>query len=230
VRIGAAGAGTARAVQALARHGRVELAVLPADPDRSALDDLLSVVDERRLVVLADLAGLNQVVQRLLRRSALAGTPVGAIIDDPQWTGALGLPAEPTAAAEAAATGTPASLGLIRDDRGGIVLGRAELHPLIGRVFGLRGYVEDGELADSVVRTLSVTPDRTALRATVRRGRLHPTRTLSGRAVTVRCEPARLTVDGRDLPEPRSRVTWWYEPACWQLVRPISVPAVNGVS
>ena len=211
---------TERALAALGRYGAVQLAALPAADDRTELDDLLSGVDGRRLVVLADLAGLNLVVRRLLRRSLLAGTPVGAVIDDPPWNRAVGLPVDPVAAAEVAATGSPARLRLVREDQGGIVLREAVLRPAAGRTFGVRAYVEDTELVDARVRALTVAPDGHGLVATVRRGGVHPARTLHGRAVTLRCQDARLVVDGRELPVLRSRATWWCDRDSWQLVRP----------
>jgi hypothetical protein len=213
---------TERALAALGRYGAVHLVALPATADRAVLDDVLSGVAGRRLVVLADLAGLNLVVHRLLRRSLLAGTPVGAVIDDPAWNRAVGLPGDPVAAAEVAATGSPARLRLVREDHGGIVLREATLRPAAGRRFGVRAYVEDTELVDARTRTrtLTVAPDGHGLVATVRRGGVHPARTLHGRAVTLRCQEARLAVDGRELPDLRSRATWWCDRDSWQLVRP----------
>jgi hypothetical protein len=220
VRLGAPDGRTEQALAALGRYGAVQLAALPAAPDRAELDGLLSGVGGRRLVVLADLAGLNLVVRRLLRRSLLAGTPVGAVIDDPPWNRAVGLPGDPAAAAEVAATGMPAGLRLVREDHGGIVLREATLRPAAGRTFGVRAYVEDAELVDGLVRALTVAPDGHGLVATARRGGVRPARTLHGRAVTLRCQDARLAVDGRELPDLRSRATWWCDRDSWQLVRP----------
>ena len=219
VRIGPPDARTEAVLGALRGHGAVELASVPAGADPSTVDQVLSAVHGRRLVVVADLPGLNRIVLRLLRRSLLAAVPVGAVVDSPQWTQAVGLPADPVAAARVAATGTPTALRLVRDDQGGIVLHAARLRPWTGRRFGVRGYVEDTELVNAPVRELAVAPDRDAVRATVRPGGLRRARTVRGRAVTLSCQDARLTVDGTDLPNPRRRVTWWLDDGRWLLVR-----------
>jgi len=220
------------ALAVLAGFGSVEHIGLAAAAEPSAVDAVLGRVGGRRLVVLAPgTAGLNIVVLRLLRRSLLADTPVGVVLGDPRWMTAAGLPAAPAAAAEVAATGAPAPMGLVRDDHGGIVLSSAVLRPwapagrTAGRTVGLRAYVEDAELAHGSVRALVVHPADGALVAAVRpRPGLLPglrrARALRGRAVTVSCAEARLTVDGVDLPRPQTRRTWWYEPGRWQLVRP----------
>jgi hypothetical protein len=218
VQVGVADGRAATVLAVLREHGTVQAAT--AGADRSEVDTLLSTVDGRRLVVLGDLPGLNRIVLRLLRRDLLASTEIAAVVDSPQWTRAVGLPADPVAAARVAATGTPAPLGLIREDQGGIVLHSATLRPWTGRTLGVRAYVEDAELVNAPVRALTVTPDADDLAAAVslpwpRRGR-----TLRGRAVTVSCAEALLTVDGADLPNPRRRATWWFEPARWRLVRP----------
>jgi hypothetical protein len=41
---------------------------------------------------------------------------------------------------------------------------------------------------------------------------------VSGRAVQVSCDEARLTVDGREHPRPATRRNWWVEPGGWLLV------------
>jgi len=224
VLVGAPDARTEAAVRVLRGYGTVELATVPDGPDKSTVDPVLSTVEGRRLVVLADLPGLNRVVLRLLRRSLLDTTPVGAVVGSPQWTRTVGLPADPAAAARVAATGTPVELGLVHDDQGGIVLHAATLRPWSGGRFGVRGYVEDAELVNDRVRELAVIPDGDALRATARRGHLRTTTTLRGRAVTVSCEGARLTVDGAELANLRRRTTWWHETARWRLIRPTLRP------
>ena len=206
------------ATTALAEHGDVRTA--PAGPDATAaeLDAVLSTMDARRLVVAGDLAWLNKVVGRLARRGLLADTPVGAIVTDPEWTVAMGLPADPAAAARVAATGTPTPRGLIRDDHGGVVLGRAELSPWAGGTFGVRAYVDDTELVNEPVTRLRVTPGDGQLGARVERRGLRRGRGLTGRALTVSCAQARLVVDGAASNRPQIRRTWWYEPDRWRLI------------
>jgi hypothetical protein len=224
VAVGAPDARSRAALQVLRGHGRVESVTLPAGADRSTVDPVLAGAAGRRLVVIGDLAALNMVVLRLLRRELLDTVAVGAIVDSPQWTTMVGLPAGPVAAARVAGTGTPAALRLVRDDQGGIVLHRATLQPWRGRRFGLRAYVEDEVLVGGPVRALAVGPDGGALRATARPGLPRPARTGRGRAVTVSCQEARLRVDGAAAANPRRRATWWLDEACWQLVRPARQP------
>jgi hypothetical protein len=228
VQVGAPHARRGAALDALRGHGRVEFAAVPAGADRSTVDALLAGAGARRLVVIGDLAGLNLVVLRLLRRGLLDAVPVGAVVDSPQWTRTVGLPGGAAAAARVAATGAPAGLRLLRDDQGGIVLHRATLRPWHGRRLGVRGYVEDAELVNAPVRAVAVGPDAGALRATVRPGLLRPARTMRGRAVTLSCQDARLTVDGAGTPSPRRRVTWWLDDARWQLIRPVPPPPAPG--
>ena len=225
MRVGRPGARTGDVLDVLRAHGPAELVTVPAGASRSTVDEVLSTVDGRRLVVIADLAGLSMVVLRLLRRSLLGSVNVGAVVDSPQWTRAVGLPADPVAAARVAATGAPAGLRLARDDQGGILLHAATLRPWTGRRFGVRGYVEDAELVNAPVRAISVGPDGDALRAVARPGIPHRARALRGRAVTLSCQDARLTVDGTDLPNPRRRATWWLDEARWLLVPPVIRPA-----
>jgi hypothetical protein len=182
------------------------------------VDDIWSTVDGRRLVVLADLAGFSRVLVRLLRRNLLASTDVAAIVDSPQWMKMAGLP-RGRRAAVVAATGAAAPLGLIRDDQGGLVLAGVRMRAATGRRFGVRAYVDDAELVNAPVRGLTVRPAGTGLRAVAGPGRWRR-RAADGRAVTVSCEPARVVIDGVELPNPRRRDTFWHDPDCWRLVRP----------
>jgi hypothetical protein len=215
VQIGTAGTG---ALAELRRYNAVSVARLDPAAGRSTVDDLLSTVDGRRLVVLADLAGLSRIVLRLLRRGLLPSTEVAAIVDSPQWTRLVGLPRGSRAVA-VAATGVAAPLGLVRDDQGGIVLAGVTMRPATGRRFGMRAYVEDTELVNAQVRDLVVRPSAAGLRATAGLGSWRH-RAEVGRAVTLSCEPATVVVDGVELPNPRRRATFWYDPDCWRLVRP----------
>lgn len=218
VQIGTGVAATS-ALAELRRYGDVSLTELPAGADKSTVDSALSTVDGRRLVVVGDLAGLHNVVLRLLRRDRLRSVEVAAIVDSPQWTAMVGLPRDPVAAARRAGTGQPRPLGLVRDDQGGIVLCEAVLRAVApARRFGIRAYVEDTRLVDERIRELAVRPVSAGVRASAALGWWRR-RTVTGRAVTVGCEPAAVTVDGVLLSNPRRRATFWYDPDCWQLVR-----------
>jgi hypothetical protein len=220
VQIGTGGPGTRAALAELRQHGAADPHLLPADADKSTVDDLLSTLDDhQRIVVIAgDLAGLSRLVLRMLRRGLLGRHEVAAIVDSPQWTDLVRLPRGPAAQALVAATGSAEPLGLVRDDQGGIVLAGAEMWPDEARRFGVRAYVEDVLLVDERVRAITVRPAGTGLRAAAEVG-LGRHRVVHGRAVTLSCEPARVRIDGVPLPNPRRRATFWYHPDCWQLVR-----------
>src|SRR5205823_15003426 len=85
VGVGGPGARTGDVLDVLRAHGPAELVTVPAGASRSTVDEVLSTVDDGRLVVIADLAGLSMVVLQLLRRSLLGSVTVGAVVDSPQW-------------------------------------------------------------------------------------------------------------------------------------------------
>jgi hypothetical protein len=193
---------------------------LDADADKSTVDEVLSTVDGRRLVVVGDLPALSRILVRLLRRGLLGTTAVAAIVDSPEWTHAVGLPSDWRDQARVAASGAPRRMGLVRDDQGGIVLAKVEMWPDEARRFGIRAYVEDTLLVDDPVRAITVNPTPTGLRAEADFGFGRRRRVVDGRAVTMSCQPARVRIDGVPLSNPRRRATFWYDPDCWQLVTP----------
>jgi hypothetical protein len=218
VQIGTARPDWPAAVAELRRHGDVAVTELAAGADKSTMDDALSTVDGRRLVVFGSLTGLGAVLVRLLRRDRLADLEVATIVDSPQWTHLAGLPRSAVAAARVAATGVATSRGLVRDDQGGIVLTGAVLRPDRQRRFGVRAYVDDTLLVDARVRELAVRPRTAGVRGVAALG-WGRRRVAEGRAVTLSSEPARVRVDGVELANPRRRATFWYDPDCWRLVR-----------
>lgn len=215
VQIGTAGP---EVLAELGRYGEVRPHLLPADADKSTVDEVLSTVDSLRLVVIGDLPAFSRIVVRLLRRGLLGTTDVAAIVDSPQWTSSVGLPLGWRDQVAVAAGGAARALGLVRDDQGGIVLDVAEMWPDEARRFGVRAYVEDTLLVDEPVRAITVRPTATGLRAVADRGwGRRPA--VAGRAVTMSCQPARVRLDGVPLPNVRRRATFWYDPDCWRLVR-----------
>jgi Diacylglycerol kinase catalytic domain len=213
------------AQEVLSAAGDTRTVHVPTAPARKELDAALDVAAGRLLVVAGDDAALNAVVRRLLRRDRLgdvpvAFVPVGVPVGGSALCRAAGLPEDTARAAGVAAGGRARPRGLVRDDHGGVLLGRATLTPWDGDRFGARAHVDDTPVADGVVRELAVRPAEGCLTATVRRGRLRRPSGARGRAVTVGCAPARLTVDGAPHPRPQRRWTWWYEPDRWHLVVP----------
>lgn len=219
--------------EVLSAAGETRLHHVPAPPPRQELDRALDKTGGGLLVVAGGDDALNAVVQRLLRRGQLGevptafvpvGTSAGGSASGPAGGSAVcraaGLPEDTDSAARVAVTGQPRLRGLVRDDHGGVLLGRAALTPWEGDRFGARAYVDDTAVADGVIRELAVHPAQGCLAVTVARGRLRRTVRERGRAVTVSCAQARLTVDGATHPRPQSRRTWWYEPDRWRLVVP----------
>ncbi len=93
------------------------------------LDRLLRALDGRMLVLAGGDGSVHLAVGRLLRQdpALLAGTTIGLV---PLGTGndlarGLGIPTDPTEAAELCQTGTPRPLDLIVTDRGGVVVNTA---------------------------------------------------------------------------------------------------------
>ena len=192
-----------------------------ARPERSELDRALNSLGGARLVLAADDAGVGAVVGRLLRRDALGSTPVALLpVRGPGLLRErLGIPTDLAAAAKLALTGVPTPQGLVRDDHGGVTLGVSQLVPLTGSTLGMLAYVDEDELVNAPVRSLTVTPGPAGLTAAVDLPRrLRRTRTLAGRAVTVSCEEARLLLDGMPRGQAQTRCTWWFEPDRWQVI------------
>jgi hypothetical protein len=85
----------------------------------------------------------------------------------------------------------------------------------------MRSYVDEAELAEGEVRQLVVTPRSAGLHAEVALPRrFRANRWMTGRAVTVSCDPARIIIDGVGHAHPQTRCTWWFEPDRWLVVRP----------
>ncbi|MCD0485380.1 hypothetical protein LO771_24070 [Streptacidiphilus sp. ASG 303] len=129
-------------------------AVKVAVPETAAeLDRVLAHRGRKRPVVVGDDRALQRVVQTLHRQRELGAGAVGLIpVGDTPSTAlarALGVPAEPVAAARAVLGGGERSLDLLVDDSGGVVLGglcipgRPPLRP------GVRGGGEHRSAADA---------------------------------------------------------------------------------
>lgn len=217
---------------------------VPARPGRADLDPVLADPTLRRLVVAGTDADLAAVLQRLLRANRL-GVELAFVPADRRSAAARvwGLP-HGAAALELALHGTAREVPLIRDDSGGVLVGRGELRGAGGgavhgeaycdAVLALRGRARRVVVTPWPHGASRASPDGTAggiavragLRAGFPDGRVRavaPTaRTgrgaATGRAVQVGCLPATLVHDGVAHPRPVTRWAWYRHVADWRLV------------
>jgi len=201
---------------------------LPARPGRTELDPVLAEHSPRRIVVAGTDADLAAVLLRLLRTERLdvevaylphARSPASA---------AWGLPTG-AAAAALAVSGTAAPVPLVRDDTGGVLVGRGEIRDVRGEC-----YCDETLVLRGHARRLVVTPGPGGIavragwsgRAADGRVRAVPARaprgagSATGRAVQVGCEPAIVVADGVPHPRPIPRRTWYRHTTDWLLVLP----------
>jgi hypothetical protein len=206
------GTGTHRAVTALT--------ALPACPGREELDETLTGLDGRRLVVCGTDADLAAVLLRLLRTEALATVPVGYVpVSASSAVARLwGLPTSPSAAAEVALRGAPDRLPLVRDDSGGVLVGLGVVRPLDGVAYCDVEVVLRGRAS-----RLEVVPDPALglVVRVVRRGLPgRRVRCTAGRAVQLGCQPTAVWRDGV-AGRTTDRWTWYRHTEDWQLARSI---------
>ena len=221
-------------------HGDLRTVALPPRPGRADLEPVLADPDLRRLVVAGADADLAAVLQRLLRADRL-GVELAYVPADRRSDAARvwGLP-HGAAALELARHGTASPVPLVRDDSGGVLVGRGEVRAIHGEaycdaVLALRGtarhlvvtpwpHAAGGASPDGTTGGVAV---RAGLRAGLPDGRVRavpPTaRTgrgaATGRAVQVGCLPATLVHDGVAHPRPVTRWAWYRHVADWLLVR-----------
>ncbi len=199
--------------------------VLPSCPGRAELDPVLRDLTARRVVVAGTDADLAAVLLRLLRRERLdvevAYLPRGRSAAARAW----GLPRDPAALAlDGAALPVP----LIRDDAGGVLVGRAAVRRLRGEVYCDETLVLRG--SGHVV--VQPGPDGVAVRVS-RTGRSPDGRTRAvpprapsgrgsavGRAVQLGGDPFAPVLDGVPHPRAVTRWAWYRHTADWLLVRP----------
>ncbi|MEJ3655670.1 hypothetical protein WEH80_22125 [Actinomycetes bacterium KLBMP 9759] len=196
-----------------------------ARPDRSMIDPLLAEHEPRRLVVAGTDADLAAVVLRLLRTDRL-GTEVAYLPSTrSRFAARWGLP-RGRAAAALATEGTARPAPLIRDDAGGVLVGRGEIRALRGECYCDETLVLRGSTRRLVVQA---GPDVLAVRAGRRPdGKVRPVPLLAssgrgsavGRAVQVGGEPMIVVHDGVEHPRPVPRWTWYRHTSDWLLVRP----------
>lgn len=184
-----------------------------AMPGREELDPLLAPPSPApaptRVVVAGTDADLAAVVLRLLRTERLAEVAVAYLPSDPDSAVAdiWGLPTAPWAAATLARYGEADRVPLVRDDSGGVLLGRGELRPVRGVV-----YCDDQLVLRGQAGRLVVTPSAPTgvdVRA-VRFGVLgRRTNAALGRAVQIGCLATTVVLDGVPHPRPVTKWTWY---------------------
>lgn len=203
-----------------------EVARLSLVPDRDELDPVLDRAAGRRLLVGGTDASLAAVVQRLLRRDLLETVVVAYVPSDPGSDAAAvwRLPSDLDAALRVARHGDPEPVPLIRDDNGGVLVGRGVIGPVRGVV-----YCDDDLVLRGQASTLEVFPDAEASADTRRNGlTVRVTRrgllgkrvsNADGRAVQIGCLPAIVERDGVAHARPVDKWSWYRHTTDWRLVR-----------
>jgi hypothetical protein len=181
-----------------------------------------------RLVIDADLAGLNLALHRLMRQGLLETLETAVLPREPiPYLSRLGLPVDLTGQLRVARTAPARLVGVVKDDSGGVCVDQASLTPWPDSselpdpsAWWLRAVVDDQRLADGTVRELKLRRLGPAeLEATVRLGRFRR-RTCRGRSLQLACDPALIVADGVARERPRSKRTFWSEPKLWRLALP----------
>lgn len=201
----------------------------------AAVDEPLAHLDGRRLVIDADLAGLQLILSRLLRKGLLESVETAVLPRDRVgYLDRIGVPRRPADQIRAAVQGRPRLIGVVKDDSGGLCVDHAAVAPWPDRPdlvrtgtptmpavtrsrWWLRAVVDDQLLCDGVAQALSLRRLGTEeLEATVRLGRWRR-KTLRGRSLQLACDEALITQDGVGRERPRGKRTFWSEPKLWQL-------------
>ncbi|ANY09994.1 hypothetical protein [Pseudonocardia sp. HH130630-07] len=181
-------------------------------PGRDVVDPLLAEHPGVRLIVHGDDADLAAVVLRLLRRSAL-GTEV-AYLPVHRNSAAVrnwGLPSSFADAAGLARTGTARPQPLLRDDNGGVLVGRGEIPDLYGEAYCDAVRVLHGRVPRLVV---DAGPDGVRVRS----GR--GVTAATGRAVQIGTTGATPVRDGEPYPRETKRWAWYRHTEPWNPVLP----------
>jgi hypothetical protein len=198
-------------------------------PGRADVDPVLAEHEPRRVVVAGTDADLAAVLQRLLRTGRL-GTEVAylPVARSSPVARTWGLPTG-RAAATLALGGSAAAVPLVRDDSGGVLVGRGAVRGLVGEAYCdghlvLRGATPwlvampvDGGIAVHAGRGRRRPDGRmrpVAPRAPAGRG------SALGRAVQLGGEPCTVESDGVAHPREVRRWAWYRHTDDWLLVRP----------
>ena len=186
-------------------------------PGKTEVDPLL---DTGLLIVAGTDADLAAVVVRLLRKEKLASTRVGFVPLDPQSEVAAlwGLPTDPARALALGVNGDVDPVPLIRDDTGGVLVGRGTF----GAIRGV-AYCDDQVALRGTARSIEVSPDTEGgpgLVVRVLKGLVFKRpMTMAGRAFQLGCVPTRPTSDGVSHPRAVNRWTWYRHTEDLRLIR-----------
>jgi hypothetical protein len=187
----------------------VPAVALPARPGKDHVDPVLKEREPRRLIVHGDDADLASVLVRLLRRDrldvevafvpAVRRSAVATAWHLPRDAAALalGAPARPTP--------------LIRDDSGGVLVGRGVVRDLEGEA-----YCDDTLVLRGRAKRLVAVPGPDGVSALPGR----TVRAATGRALQIGCVEAFVEVEGVPHPRPVPRWTWYRHTSDWLFVRP----------
>jgi hypothetical protein len=179
------------------------------------IDQLLS----GRILVIGDDADLAAVATRLQRRELLAAVevayaPVSRTPVAQLWSLPVGARSVPLAR-----RGDPDLVPLLRDDKGGVLVGEATIGPVRGSV-----YIDEYRVLNGPARGLIIQPDAAkGLSVTVvyRRVLMFGRRPISqqGRALEINVAPTRLIADGRERETPVDRWNYYKHTEPMRLVR-----------
>jgi hypothetical protein len=206
----------------LHRSGANAVELAPVKPDSLSVDGALDRRAGRRLVIDADLAGLNLVLSRLMRRGELDTAETSVLPRElVSFLARIGVPGDRAGQLDVAVHGEPQLVGVIKDDSGGLCVDGATMGPWDDAPqWWLRAIVDDQRLCDGIARSLTVRRRGPAeLEARVRTGRFSTT-SCRGRSLQLACDGAQIISDGMPRERPRSKRTFWSEPKLWQLALP----------
>ncbi|MCE3555605.1 hypothetical protein LWC33_29695 [Pseudonocardia sp. RS11V-5] len=187
----------------------VPAVALPARPGKDDVDPVLKEREPRRVIVHGDDADLASVLVRLLRRDLLH-VEVAFVPAVRRSAAALAWEL-PRDAAALALDGPARPTPLIRDDAGGVLVGRGVLRDVEGEA-----YCDNSLVLRGRVRRLVAVPGPGGVSALPGKG----VRAATGRALQIGSTGARVEVEGVPHPRPAPRWTWYRHTADWLLVRP----------
>ncbi|MCU1681619.1 MAG: hypothetical protein JWQ81_2358 [Amycolatopsis sp.] len=211
-----------------AEAGDVRVVPVPARPGKADVDPLLGESDW--FVVAGTDADLAAVVLRLLRKEQLHGVSVGFVPSSPRSAFAeiWGLPTDPADALELALHGDVDPVPLIRNDSGGVLVGRGRIGPVDGVA-----YCDEKVALRGAAKVIEVEPDGSGgpgLTVRVVRGALFKmplfkmplfkhTETFSTRAFQLGADPVQPESDGVVFPRAVEKWTWYRHTEDLRLVR-----------